>query len=140
MSIFNTSNTKLPAGTHLASNINTTVSQPPLTVTPLAVQMMSTVEAAKIVSAANQIIFTNAIGYGTYRLQIGGANFDITIRQQGMGDMCLTVMETARGNMSTKVVPSEEVFRKSPQEWLQQYLPMMLNEIAVFLKLEYVGP
>ena len=110
------------------------------TVTPVAVQIMSAVEAAKFISAASQIIFTNAVGYGTYRMEVGGVNFYFTIRHQGMGDICITVTETTKGNMSTKVVPSEEAYRKSPQEWLQQYLPMMMNEIAVFLKLEYVGP
>lgn len=118
--------------------ISTTVA--PASMPSLSVAMMSAIEAANAVNAASRVIFTSAVGYGSYRLMIGGAVFEITIRNGGMGEVLLNIIDTAKGNTSHRTLPAHEVYERSPQQLLEQYLPQMLNELAVFLKLEYVGP
>lgn len=113
-----------------------TMAAPPM---PPSVSAMSAAEAAAVISRSSRVIFREAISHGAYNLSVGGAVFTISMRQFNDG-LELRVVDQERGNSAVRVVGSDEAFEYSPQQLLSMYLPSLMTEIAVFLKLEYVGP
>jgi hypothetical protein len=107
----------------------------------MSVRIASLLEAERAISSAGMLIFTNMNTNqdGSYLLRVGAANLHISIRRGLGGELHLSVREESTGNLSTRIVPPAEVFSSSPQQLLAHHFPQMLTEIAVFLKLEYVG-
>jgi hypothetical protein len=108
----------------------------------MSVRIASLLEAERAISSAGMLIFTNMNTNqdGSYLLRVGAANLHISIRRGLDGELHLSVREESTGNLSTRIVPPVEVYSNSPQQLLAYHFPQMLTEIAVFLKMEYVGP